>query len=215
MAPPEPDPSVPASILITPEAPQLVVGTSTPMTAEVRDQYGALMPGVNLAWGVGNPSVAAISSAGVLEGVTAGESSVFVVADGSLNAQVTAEIFGEFSVAFASATHSPSAWNATRQRYECSYDFSATASGGLPGTSATWTSGEIDVRLVSGDEFNIQLSAMDLLDRFGTTTITTGEEQSFGRLVWHESEDIVVLFYTIRWNVEGSAFSATTTVDCR
>lgn len=59
-------PPVPASIDITPDAAGLTaIGQTVQFKAEVRDQYGATVPGVALAWSSSDTSVAGVDSTGL------------------------------------------------------------------------------------------------------------------------------------------------------
>lgn len=60
------EPPVPASIDITPDAVGLTaIGQTVQFKAEVRDQYGAMLSGVALAWSTSDPSVARVDSTGL------------------------------------------------------------------------------------------------------------------------------------------------------
>ena len=60
------EPPSPASIAITPDAAGLTaIGQTVQFMAEVRDQYGAVIPGVAVAWSTSDTSVARVDSTGL------------------------------------------------------------------------------------------------------------------------------------------------------
>ena len=94
---------VPASIVITPGSLSLTLGQSTQLAAEVRDAKGVAIPNQPITWSSKNTAVAPISSTGVINGTTVGQTMVQASADGLTDdAQVSVT-----SVPAASVTVSP------------------------------------------------------------------------------------------------------------
>ena len=97
--------AVPSSIAITPSSALLTVGTTAPLTAEVRDQFGTVMPGLAITWSSSATGVASVSGNGMVTAVALGTATVRA-AVGTLvgTASVTVQ-----NVPVASVSVSPSA----------------------------------------------------------------------------------------------------------
>ena len=82
---------VPADVEITPAAPQVAVGTSLQLNAEVSDANGNPIPAPDVSWSSANDGIATVDAAGLLTGV--GEGTVMVTAtSGDASATVEAEV---------------------------------------------------------------------------------------------------------------------------
>src|SRR5262245_53283522 len=64
------------SVSITPPSTTVSVGAQSPLQARVQDPGGRTITGMNIFWSVQNPSIARISSAGVVTGVALGSTQV-------------------------------------------------------------------------------------------------------------------------------------------
>lgn len=75
-----------ASITITPETPQVVVGSTTQLSATLYDQNGSAFTappaGVVVAWSSASPTIAGVSQAGVVEGIGPGTARITAAAAG-------------------------------------------------------------------------------------------------------------------------------------
>jgi hypothetical protein len=93
ISPPKPTtpPATPASITVSPPSVALASGSSISLTATVRDQNGAAMTGVTVSWTSSDPSVATISSQGVIVAARAGQSTV-TAQTGSISAQIAVTV---------------------------------------------------------------------------------------------------------------------------
>ncbi len=68
----EPDPSVPTTVAITPDAVELLSsGATTGLQAVVRDQYGKAMPNASVTWNGSDPAVFTLAADGLTATVTA------------------------------------------------------------------------------------------------------------------------------------------------
>lgn len=84
-----PPPPALTTIVVMPSAPSILIGGTQQLTAVDYDQNGAAMSGITLAWSSSNPSVAAISSTGLANGLAAGTAQITASARGlSSNAAV-------------------------------------------------------------------------------------------------------------------------------
>ena len=68
----DPDRSAVASVVVAPSRVSVGVGASTPLTVELRDAAGELLTGRKVACASKDPTVATVSSSGVVTGVTVG-----------------------------------------------------------------------------------------------------------------------------------------------
>ncbi len=108
--PTKPAPAVANVVVTSPIGSRLAVGRTVQLTATARDAGGAAMPGVAIAWSSTAPTVAEVSSAGLVTGHAEGSATITATAQGvagSFNHQVlAADIAGATSLlsdAFASA----------------------------------------------------------------------------------------------------------------
>ncbi len=71
-----------ASIALTPSSAALVEGQTTQLNAEVRSASGAVLTGRPVAWSSANPSIASVSSAGLVSGVSPGSTTITASSEG-------------------------------------------------------------------------------------------------------------------------------------
>ena len=81
--PPDAGPDAPrvASITVSPPDPQVGVGLSQALSAQARDQYGAVMADVDFTWQTTDAAVAVVDQ-GVVTGVAAGSATITAASDG-------------------------------------------------------------------------------------------------------------------------------------
>ncbi len=90
---PDPEPSVEiASIEISPEKPQVIVGDTIRLEATVKDKSGAILTNVNVSWRTLNTSIASITSTGMLIGKKEGTVNVRAEVEEQF-AEVQAKVF--------------------------------------------------------------------------------------------------------------------------
>ena len=77
-----PSGSTVASVVVIPDRLAVGVGTSAPLTAEVRDAGGNLLQGRKVVWATKNPQVATVSDGGIVTGVSPGPVQVAASAEG-------------------------------------------------------------------------------------------------------------------------------------
>lgn len=69
-------------IAIAPSSAQVAVGATIVLSASVRDQQDSVVPGASVSWRSSSPSVASVSSGGVVTGVSAGTATIVAAAGG-------------------------------------------------------------------------------------------------------------------------------------
>ena len=77
-----PPPRVVTSIDVSPSASSLLIGDTLTLTATVRDQSGAAMSGVVVAWSTANAGVATVSAAGKVTAIATGSVTISASAEG-------------------------------------------------------------------------------------------------------------------------------------
>jgi hypothetical protein len=140
-----------ASVAIAPSAPDIAVGTTTQLTATLRDAGGGTLAGREVSWNSRDPGIAVVSSSGQVTGIAPGTATVVARADGqSATATVTvravpspASASPPTPAASASAAPSSSArWSPTRPATRSSDAPSPgrRATRASPGSTATGSS---------------------------------------------------------------------------
>jgi hypothetical protein len=103
-----PNPPVLTTVSVSLSSPTIQTGLTTTATATGRDQTGAAMSLGTVAWASASPSVATVSSAGVVLGVSPGQATITATAggkQGSATVSVEPAMFaGDFAVADARFT---------------------------------------------------------------------------------------------------------------
>src|SRR5687768_4352009 len=86
----DPDGGLVASVVITPSTATVAVGASVPLTAEVLDAAGAVVPGRKVVWVSSDAAIASVSSNGEVTGRAIGEVQIAASAEGkNAIAQIT------------------------------------------------------------------------------------------------------------------------------
>ena len=162
-------PTVPVvtSVTISPGVAQVEVGATTTITAEVRDQNGALMSGKTPTWTSSNPAIATIDANGVLTGVAPGSVSLTATVEGKNGASIANVI--PLAVTSVSITL-PGGPLLPGQTSALVLTLKDRNGGVLTGRFVTWTSSNTRVATVGPTGVLTLLSA-------GTTIITATSEQ--------------------------------------
>lgn len=112
----------------------LAAGAAQLLTAEGRSAAGAVIGGVAFTWSSGNPSVAAVTPAGRVIGLTAGTATIMVTgASGSVTRSATSAVTVTGVLASAIVVVAGSTTN----------DFTPNAVGVARGGTVTWQFGEL------------------------------------------------------------------------
>ncbi|MFN8574349.1 MAG: Ig-like domain-containing protein [Gemmatimonadaceae bacterium] len=150
------------SVSIVPATPSVKQGSNAALVADVKDQMGNSVPGAAVTWSSTNPSIASVSSSGVLSGVAIGTSSVKATS-GVVSATAPVNVTAQ-SVASVQVTPSSVSFQAgtTTQLTATAFDANGQA---IPGTSFTWVTGDPNVTTVSA-------LGVATAKNLGTTTIT-------------------------------------------
>ena len=95
-------PHDPATIVITPENPRVVMGQTLQLTATVVDRSGQEIPGLDVEFESRIPAVITVSETGLLTSVGPGGGSTIIATHGDLTAMVMAEVALPPSILFVS-----------------------------------------------------------------------------------------------------------------
>lgn len=163
----DPDGASVASVVVTPNRLSVGVGASVPITAEVRDAGGTVLHGRKVAWASKNPSIAAVSDAGVVTGVAPGEVQVAATAEGK-SALVNVTVNPK-AVATIRLTPSGDQGLLVGQTKQMTAETLDSDDNSLPGRPVTWSSSSTAVASVSNTGLITALSA-------GGTVVTAASE---------------------------------------
>ncbi len=81
--PTKPPPTVASVVVTSPIGTRLAVGRTVQLAATARDAGGTVMPGVVIAWSSSAPTVAEVSSSGLVTGRTEGSARITATAQGA------------------------------------------------------------------------------------------------------------------------------------
>ena len=77
-----PPPPVVTTVAVSPPSASVQVGTTTTLSATVKDQQGNVMTGQTIAWSTDNAAAATVNSSGVVSGVAAGSATIAAASSG-------------------------------------------------------------------------------------------------------------------------------------
>ena len=128
-----------ASVTVTPTAASVLVGQTTTLTATLKDANGNVLTGRAITWTTSSSSVAAVSAAGVVTGVSAGTATITATSEGK-SASATVTVTAP-PAAIASIVITPTSprvnEGSTIQLTATAYDASNRA---ISGVTFTWAS---------------------------------------------------------------------------
>jgi trimeric autotransporter adhesin len=135
------------SVSITPTTTTVRVGSQIPLQALVQDPDGNTIPGTDVFWSVQNPSIATISSTGIVTGVALGSTQVAASVNGKSG--IAAITVSQAAVATVTVTPSPLSMSTgqTRQLAATVKDQNGTV---VTNRVVTWTSSNPAVATVAG-----------------------------------------------------------------
>ena len=159
-----------ASVSITPPATTVSVGSQIPLQALVQDGGGKTIPATDVFWSVQNPSIATISSTGVVTGVALGSTQVAASVNGKSGiATITVEKTPVASVV-VTPPHVDAAPGVQAQLSATAYD---AGQNPLSGRAITWSTSNAAVATVDANGMMTAVST-------GTATITATSEGKNG-----------------------------------
>ncbi len=158
----EPFVPVATAISITPPAAQLEIGRSITMATTVKDQNGDVMT-APITWSSTSPNVATITSAGLVTGVSRGQTVIRAVT-GEISATVPVFVIDP-TVATVSVSGLPTSTFFVGQSFQANATVRDVAGNVLNAFAVTWTSSTPGVASVSSTGLVVGVSA-------GTTTLT-------------------------------------------
>ena len=163
----DPDRAAVASVVVTPSRLNVGVGASAPITVELRDATGSLLHDRKVAWASKDPSIAAVSGAGVVTGVAPGEVQVVATAERrSALATVTVNPKGVASIRLTPSGDQALLVGQTRQMTAETLDSDGNP---LPGRQVTWSSSSTAIASVSATGLITAIAA-------GGTVVTAASE---------------------------------------
>jgi uncharacterized protein YjdB len=159
----EPAPTlVPTQVVVAPAAGQVEVGRTVTLTAAVKDQRGNDMT-VPITWSSLNPTIASVSTSGVVTGVARGQATIRASAG---DAQSTSVLFViDPTVASITLAGAPTSTFFVGQTFQATATPRDAANNALTTFAVSWTSSVPAVATVSSTGLVTALSA-------GTTNIT-------------------------------------------
>ena len=167
VAPPLP---VVSTVTIMPAAPVVERGFTTTLSADVRDQFGAVMRGQAVAWTSANVAVAGVDAAGVVTGNTVGSTSITASVAGTLATATVTVTPPPVASVVISALAGPLGVGQTTQLVVTLRDRNGGSVGARP---VTWTSS--DAAVASVDNAGKLLAVA-----IGTATISATSEGIVG-----------------------------------
>ena len=154
------------SLLISPASPIVNVGFESQLTAVVLDQNGVPMANQSVSWSSANTSVATISAAGVVKGISGGTSNI-TATSGSASATVSASVQ---TAPVASVRVSPTSLSMVANKQGIVTAEALDGSGSvLSGRVVSWSSANPAVATVTNSGVVTSLAA-------GSTTLTASIE---------------------------------------
>jgi uncharacterized protein YjdB len=159
-----------ATVGILPAAPTIQAGAQVTLTATLRDAGGAALTGRDIAWSSSAPTIAVVSAAGVVAGVSAGTATITATAEGRSGiAQVTVTPLPVATVVLIP----PAGQLVVGTQGQFAVELRAADNTVLSGRTVTWTSTVPAVANVSGNGVITALSP-------GVTTIRATSEGVIG-----------------------------------
>ncbi len=161
-----------ATIVIAPTTATVLVGATTSLTATARDAAGNALTGRTLTWSSASPTIATVSTSGVVTGVSAGTANVTVTAEGVTAQAVITVTVPPVATVTVTATSTNLLTGATTQATAVLRDAGGAT---LNGRAVAWTASNTAVATVSGTGL---ITAVGV----GTTIITASSEGRSGTL---------------------------------
>lgn len=159
-----------ANVVVSPAQPYVIIGKTITLTAQASSATGQVLSGRTVTWSSGTPSVAEVSSSGVVTALSVGSSVIFASIDGVLGwATVTVLPVPVAGVIVSPAT-SAVAIGQTTQLSVTLFDASGNT---LSGRVVSWSSSQPGIATVNGGGLVSGVSA-------GTATITAMSEGQMG-----------------------------------
>ena len=205
-------PLIPTTIAISPIEATLVVGETVQLTAVIRDQNGTAMA-LQPTWSTDNPTVMSVSSASGLVTAMAAGGAMASVQYEALSASIPVTVLPPFELIASVQTPTDYHYHDDLQENACHYEMTVTGTGGRPADFALWGTGELTWVYVGGGTFTLELSVGDMVDRFGSDRIFSGQSQTVVRSATSASD--FDLLYTLRATLpDQSSWSELVSIPC-
>ena len=173
-SPTAPEPPRPTTLTVSPATAELgALGTTTQLSAEVRDQNGIAMTGAVVAWSSNDASVATVDASGLVTAVGNGTATVTATAGSASGTAAVTVSQAPDSVAVAPAEATIVALGDTLRLGAEAFDANGHA---VEGTEFSWASGDASVATVDG-------SGLVTAVGNGTTSVTATAGSASGTAV--------------------------------
>jgi hypothetical protein len=143
----EPAPAPVSSVTVTANSSTISVGQTTQAQATARDASGNILSGRTVTWRSSDPSVASVTSSGLVTAIAAGVTSIIATVDG-ISGSVAVTVPAPQSVASVSVSPSSSSLQ-VGQTVQLSATMRDASGNVLSGRSVTWTSSNPTIATVS------------------------------------------------------------------
>ena len=151
---------------------QMEVGTSQTLTADIRDQSGAVLAGKTVTWNSSSPAVATVDAAGVLRGVAVGVSTITATVEGKSGSAIITVVGPAVTSVVVTAPSGTIVPGQTVSLIATPKDRNGAA---LAGRAISWQSS--DTRVATIDAAGVLTARAG-----GTTTVTASSEGVAGQL---------------------------------
>ena len=213
---PAPATPVATALQVSPTRLELGEHLTRQLTATVLDQTGAKMD-VPVLWQSSDQAVASVSDSGAVTAISEGSAIIWARASYQLETVpvtvvpgLVVDIFQSDSIAVDSTATDSTAI----QPSNCFYTLTAVASGGAPGDSATWIQSQIEFLDTSGTEMIDTLSVENMLDRFGSQVIRSGDTLTTRPLLATTPVPGTRIVNRVRYAVGNELHSKGITINC-
>jgi len=166
-------PGVVSQVVVTPEASDVLEGTTRPLSAEARSASGIVLTGRDIVWTSGAPGIASVNATGVVIGRAPGVAVIAAIIDGVSGFATVTVRPREVTTVQVTPSSPTIAVNATVQLEPTARDANGAQ---LTGRPVTWRSSQETVAFVSSTGLVVGLRA-------GTATITATVEGVSGSTV--------------------------------
>ena len=177
-----------ASVDVTPQTAEVVVGHTAKLNATPRDASGAALSGRTVSWSSSNANIASVDNSGTVTGLVAGNATITASSEGksattAITVKAEAPAVAVATVSIASAPDTIEAWDATAL-HAATRDINDSL---LTGRTIRWATSNPAVAII--DSVTGVLTGIDR----GTITVTAASEGKIGT----QSHVIVIKYRSI------------------
>lgn len=159
-----------ASVSVQPSTPSVIAGTSTQLTAVVRDIFGNVTANRAVTWSSSNTAIATVSQAGLVTGVAAGSATITATSEGQSGTAIVTVTQAPVSTVTITPPGASITAGKTSQLTATLKDANGNT---LTGRTITWSSSATNIATVSSSGLVTGVAV-------GTATITATSEGKSG-----------------------------------